>query len=224
MATSKPLASISYNSEEFLHNKLEKWYCEHLIQSYMYICHKGEDGDKDHIHFRIEPNCRIDPMSLIEELVEPVEGNKPLRSRPFRPAKEEDWFLYAIHDATYLKIKYGLDYTKEKLPYYWQDIKVSDGYDLDVAIIRAKQSLKHSSASLCERIMNGENISTMIQQGENVGLINAVKYALQDNDYSRLCKQNKLMKMKLDQIEELLNINKLKLDYDEKGNLILVRE
>lgn len=221
MATSKPLSSVSYNTEEFLHSKLEEWYKDHIIQAYMYIKHIGEDGDKDHIHFRIEPNCRLDPMSLNEELVEPVDGNKPLRSRPFRPSKEEDWFLYVVHDVTYLKIKYGLDNEREKLPYNWEDIKVSDGYDLDIAVIRAKQSMKHTSANLCERIMNGENVSTMIQQGENVGLINAVKYALQDNDYIRLVKNNNLLQKKIDMIEDLLSRNNLKIDYDDNTNMIL---
>ena len=68
--TSNPLSSISYNTESFLKEKLQSWYDNHLIQCFMYIKHKGEDGDKDHIHFRIEPNRRLDPMNLLEDLKE----------------------------------------------------------------------------------------------------------------------------------------------------------
>lgn len=91
MATQKPISTISYNTEAFLKEKLEQWLKAHLISAYLYICHKGEDGDKDHIHLRIELNKRIDPMDLSEELKEylPYE-TKPRGVRPWRPAKEED--------------------------------------------------------------------------------------------------------------------------------------
>ena len=95
MATQKPISSISYNTEAFLKEKLETWLSAHIIQSYQYICHKGEDGDKDHIHLRIEPNKKVDSMVFMEELREYVKGeDKPLGVRPFRPSKEEDWFFF----------------------------------------------------------------------------------------------------------------------------------
>ena len=104
MATQKPISTISYNTEPFLKEKLDTWYQAHIIQAYQYICHKGEDGDKDHIHVRIEPNKKLDPMDLIEQLREYQIGkDKPLGCRPFRPSKEEDWILYAVHDEEYLK-------------------------------------------------------------------------------------------------------------------------
>ena len=125
MATQKPISTISYNTEGFLHEKLEEWREAHIISCYQYIKHIGEDGDKDHIHLRIEPNKRIDPMILQEELKEYQIGKeKPLGCRPFRPSKEEDWYLYSVHDKGYLKIKYGGGEKGEKLPYKWQDIKV----------------------------------------------------------------------------------------------------
>lgn len=103
MATQKPISTISYNSESFLKEKLDIWVKAHIIQAYQYICHKGEDGDKDHIHLRIEPNKKLDPMDLADELKEFIQGkDKPLGVRPFRPSKEEDWFMYVVHDAEYL--------------------------------------------------------------------------------------------------------------------------
>jgi hypothetical protein len=66
---------------------------------------------------KIEPNKKADPTDLIEELRECPSGrDKPLGCRPFRPSKEEDWLLYAVHDEKYLKSKYIED-AKEKLPY-----------------------------------------------------------------------------------------------------------
>ena len=97
MATQKPISTISYNTELFLKEKLDTWYEAHIIQSYQYICHKGEDGDKDHIHVRIEPNKRVDPMDLQVQLREfQIGKEKPLGCRPFRPSKEEDWFFSYI--------------------------------------------------------------------------------------------------------------------------------
>ena len=120
MATQKPISTISYNSEEFLKEKLEIWYKAHIIQAYQYIKHKGEDGDKDHIHLRIEPNKKLDPMTLVEDLREFVVGSdKPLGVRPFRPSKEEDWILYAVHEKKYLDHKSGGGEKGEKLPSSW---------------------------------------------------------------------------------------------------------
>ena len=114
---------------------------------------KGEDGDKDHIHLRIEPNKKLDPMDLQEELREYQVGKeKPLGCRPFRPSKEEDWFLYVVHDSDYLKFKYGGGEKGEKLPYKWQDIKVPEDYDCEIAFIRAKAKLEHTSVNMASRM------------------------------------------------------------------------
>lgn len=190
MATQKPISTISYNSEAFLREKLEAWYEAHIIQAYMYICHKGEDGDKDHIHLRIEPNKRIDPMDLQNELREFTANNpKPLGCRPFRPSIEEDWLLYAVHDEKYLALKYPDD-KSEKIPYKWEDIKASDGYDVEVAYIRAKSKQEHTSSNVASRIMNGEHPKDLILQGENPFIVTSVLRTMQTSDYSRL--QNQL--------------------------------
>ena len=104
--TQKPISTISYNTEPFLKNTLDMLYKQHIIQNYMYIFHKGEDGDKDHFHVRLEPNRRIDPMDIKELFSEYDSKNiKPLGVRPFRPSVEEDWILYALHNKDYLKTK-----------------------------------------------------------------------------------------------------------------------
>lgn len=186
MATQKPISTISYNTEAFLKEKLETWLKAHIIQAYMYICHKGEDGDKDHIHLRVEPNKKLDPMDLQDELKEYQIGKeKPLGCRPFRPSVEEDWILYAVHDEQYLKLKYSGE-KGEKLPYKWQDIKAPEDYDVEIAFIRAKAKMEHTSQNLATRLAQGENPLSLILGGENVYTVNALSRALANNDYQRL--------------------------------------
>lgn len=184
MASQKPLSTISYNSEAFLREKLDDWLDGHIIQCYQYILHKGEDGDKDHIHLRIEPNKRLDPMNLQEALREYVPGNdKPLGCRPFRPSKEEDWFLYVLHDKNYLAFKYGGGDKGEKIPYDISDLRAPFDYDLDIAVSRAKASMKHTAPAIIDQIKNGKSMFDLIASGENIYLMNAIVSALSRTDY-----------------------------------------
>lgn len=223
MATQKPISTISYNSEAFLKEKLEAWLQAHIIQAYQYIKHKGEDGDKDHIHLRIEPNKKLDPMDLQEQLREFVQGQiKPLGVRPFRPSKEEDWYLYAVHDEDYLKVKYGGGERGEKLPYSWQDIVVPDDYDSEIAFIRAKSSLRHSASNMASRLQHGENPISMVFEGENVYTINALMRALQTNDYQRLLEQCNRQSSYLERIFDALESRGLLVQETEFGELVIV--
>lgn len=187
MATQKPISTISYNSEAFLVEKLETWRKAHIIQAYMYIKHKGEDGDKDHIHLRIEPNKKLDPMDLQEQLKEYVRDNpKPLGCRPFRPSKEEDWLMYAVHDEEYLKAKYGSFDKGEKLPYSWEDIKAPEDYDVEIAFIRAKAKMKHTSTNLAKQMAQGKSALSLVSEGENPFMIRSLMQILQKTDYEKL--------------------------------------
>lgn len=188
MATQKPISTISYNTESFLREKLEELYKAHIICAFQYIKHIGEDGDKDHIHLRIEPNRRLDTMDLNERFCEWIQGESlPRRCRPFRPAKEEDWYLYVVHDADYLRLKYGTDGDSDgKIPYDWQEIQVSDGYDLQCAFVRAKASLKHSASSLIRRFRDGDNALDMVAEGANPFTVSSIAKLLSSNEYGVL--------------------------------------
>lgn len=222
MATSKPISSISYNSEEFLRVKLESWLKAHIIQTYMYIKHVGEDGDKNHIHFRIEPNKKLDPMDLQEDLKEYTKDNKkPLGCRPFRPSKEEDWFLYAVHDKEYLRIKYGGGEKGEKLPYKWQDIVTPDNYDLEVAFIRARSKLEHTSSNLMIRLKDGAKPLDLIIEGENAYTVNALSNALRGNDYIRIVAEYNKLKEEYANIKLAITNSDLVL-FDEGGIYLLI--
>lgn len=224
MATQKPISTISYNSEKFLREKLDIWVDAHIIQAYQYIPHKGEDGDKDHIHLRIEPNKKLDPMDLLEQLREYRIGeDKPLCCRPFRPSKEEDWILYAVHDEQYLKAKYGGGEKGEKLPYKWQDIRVSEYYDMEIAYIRAKAYLEHTSVNIASRMQQGENPLNLIMQGENVYTVNALMRALTVTDYQRALDELTRTKEELTALVEAVERLGYSIVNDDDGNINLVK-
>ena len=222
MATQKPISTISYNTEDFLKEKLDLWVHNHIIQTYMYICHKGEDGDKDHIHLRIEPNKKLDPMDLMEELREfKIGEKKPLGCRPFRPSTEEDWFLYAVHDKDYLKLKYNGGDKGEKIPYNWQDIVVPEFYDLEIAFIRAKSKLEHTTVNMATKMQNGIKPMDLILTGENPYVVNALMRAMSNNDYMRLQDEYNATKSQLFKLEQAIYSYGLVIDEDDEGNILL---
>lgn len=222
MATQKPISTISYNTESFLKEKLETWLSAHKIQAYQYICHKGEDGDKDHIHVRVEPNRKLDPMDLMDDLKEYQLGkDKPLGCRPFRPSKEEDWVLYAVHDEDYLKLKYGGGEKGEKLPYKWQDIKVPENYDMEVAFIRAKAYMEHTSVNMATRLQNGADPLSLVLQGENVYTVNALMRTLSTTDYQRVAAELSEVRDRLEKLVDAVDRYGLSIEYDENNVLVL---
>lgn len=222
MATQKPISTVSYNTEPFLKEQLEKWVKAHIIQSFQYICHKGEDGDKDHIHLRLEPNKKLDPMDLTEQLREFEKGkDKPLGVRPWRPSKEEDWYLYVVHDPIYLKLKYGGGEKGEKIPYKWQDIKASEFYDVEVAFIRAKAYLEHTSVNMASKLKKGEEPIDLIMQGENPYMVGAITRLLASNDYTRVCDELQRTLSRLDDLVKAIHDHGLEIEIDQDGNTIL---
>lgn len=108
MRTSKPIATISYNSQEFLVQKLDELMRNHKISDYMFINHYAEiDERKNHIHLWIKPNTLIDTMDIQKFLTELDINNptKPLKCIDFRLSKTDDWILYCQHYAPYLATK-----------------------------------------------------------------------------------------------------------------------
>ena len=111
MKTSKPVSTISYNSEEFLKAKLDYLVRSGEIAFWFYIKHHGEFDDvtnmqdKDHIHLYCEFADRVDTIKLGEMFLEYENGDlnsKPLRCMPFRVSKPYDAILYA-HDVCHTK-------------------------------------------------------------------------------------------------------------------------
>lgn len=222
MATQRPISTISYNTESFLLEKLQSLYDAHIIQAWQYIKHKGEDGDKDHIHLRIEPNKRIDAMDLTEIFKEYEKGkDKPLGVRPWRNSKEEDWYMYSVHDSEYLALKYGGGERGEKLPYDWKEINTSPDYDLETAWVRAKAAQKHSTVNIATQIKDGQSPVDLLFQGENPYTVMNVLRLLSGTDYSRLAADYAKLSEKFESLVDALNREGLIVSYDEKGRLMI---
>lgn len=227
MATRNPLSTISYNSEKFLCETLNRLFNAHIIQSWQFIKHKGEEGDKDHIHLRVVPNKSLDPMSLRDEFKEYVSSSpKPLWILDWRNAKEEDWLLYAVHNEDYLAKKYPWE--NHKIVYDLQDIKCNEGYMLEESYLRALASLRHSSSSIAHSISNGDRPIDLIKKGENPMLVNSIARAFYNSDYTNLQQQYTKLKFdysrvteKLENLLALLKDNSMRVWIDDTGNLML---
>ena len=127
MRTSKPIATISYNSQEFLVHQLEELIKKHKISDYMFINHFAEkDEKKNHIHLWIKPNTLLDTMDFQKHFIEldPQHPLKPFKCIDFRVSAVDDWILYCQHYKAYLASKgesREYHYTKDDFVYYDED-------------------------------------------------------------------------------------------------------
>lgn len=127
MRTSKPIATISYNTQDFLVAKLEELCRNHRISDYMFINHFAEEDErKNHIHLWVKPNTLLDTMNLQQEFMEydPSNPLKPLKCIDFRLSAVDDWILYSQHYAPYLATKgesREYHYSKDDFVYHDED-------------------------------------------------------------------------------------------------------
>ena len=166
MRTSKPISTISYNSETFLKTKLEELIRNHTISDWMFIKHHKEGEDrKDHIHLWISPNKMLDTMSIQDFLKEldPQKPDKPLKCTDFRPSAIDDWILYALHYEPYLKSK------METREYHYQSEDIQC-HDEDTFADNLQHALRGSAFAkqmqMLERIKTNEyEALNMIYEG-----------------------------------------------------------
>ena len=128
MRTTKPISTISYNSQEFLFQKLDELIRNHKISDYMFIFHKAEEDEKkDHVHLWIKPNTLLDTMDIQAFLHEydPTNPLKPLKCIDFRITHDTDeWILYNQHYGSYLASKgesREFHYSREDFCYHDED-------------------------------------------------------------------------------------------------------
>lgn len=143
MNTSKPIATISYNTEAFLSNKLFELRKHGVIDYAMWIKHEADTDDtKAHFHVYIEPSKMIQTNNLVDmfnEIDLLHSDGKPLGVKVFRSSKDTDWTLYALHDEEYLTDK-GLS---RNLHYQVSDIKSTCEYTLNDIVAGAYDQLKN---------------------------------------------------------------------------------
>lgn len=125
MSTTKPISTISYNTEGFLRSKLNELVSNHILADYKYIFHDAEkDEAKNHLHVLLIPNKSIDPMDIQDFLKEPDSSDPlhPLGCIYFRKTNDvDDWLLYVMHHPVYLASKgqsREFIYSKDDFRYY----------------------------------------------------------------------------------------------------------
>lgn len=127
MRTSKPIATISYNTPEYLTQKLDELFRNHKISDWIFISHFAEeDQKKNHIHLWVKPNTLLDTMDLQNHFLQfnPADPKKPFKCIDFRASAIDDFILYNQHYKPYLASKgesREYHYTKDDFVYCDED-------------------------------------------------------------------------------------------------------
>lgn len=183
MRTRKPIATISYNHEEFLRGRLDDLKRRHLISDYMFIPHKKEqDEAKDHIHLWIRPNQTLDTMQIQEEMKEP----NPKERRgciDFVSSDIDEWILYTQHYKPYLASK------GQNREYHYQkeDFRFADEDNFQENYVHAFRGSKWAERNqLLQQLNDGTvKFSELIKSGQiplnMASQLNAFKYLLADD-------------------------------------------
>lgn len=131
MRTTKPISTISFNTPDYLAQKMTELQKSGRISFWAFIPHKAEDdegGKKDHCHLYVEPSKMLQTDDLKDALKEfdPTNPTKPLGCITFKSSKFDPWYLYALHDKRYLASKGQA----RRYHYKHDDIVTSDPDDL----------------------------------------------------------------------------------------------
>lgn len=108
MRTSKPVSTISYNTPAFLRDALARMERNGEIAFWCFVPHKGEGGDKDHVHLYAEPSrlrTQDDWKREYFSEYDPANPTKPLSVTTWRQSNWTDWYKYGLHDPLYLALK-----------------------------------------------------------------------------------------------------------------------
>lgn len=119
------LGNISYNTKEFLVDRLNELFESKKIRFWCAIFHKAESGElKDHWHIFIIPDERIETRELDDFFIETVPNSEPLKCMMWTPVTSKyEWFLYCVHDKNYLLMTFKQD---KKFHYKKEDFIFSD--------------------------------------------------------------------------------------------------
>lgn len=140
MKTRMPFSTISFNTPEFLEQKLSELRNAGKLSEWFFITHKPEDdesGGKEHSHVFFIPSKSIQTDDVRNELKEydPTNPTKPRGTLLMRQSKFGSWYLYSIHDPEYLASKCET----RRYHYRFEDFVTSDPdvfyemhYEIDV--------------------------------------------------------------------------------------------
>jgi hypothetical protein len=163
MRTSKPFSLISYNTKEFLIEKLNELVEYGLVQFWAFIEHLPEEDEKKaHKHLYIIPQKLIDTQR-IEKALQEIDLNdltaKPLGAIFPQSSKFDDWYLYGLHDKKYLA------YKGQKRKYHYNDsafvVSCQDTFQELKNLIDYTEINRLSL--IIEKAENGESLSDIIK-------------------------------------------------------------
>lgn len=154
---------ISYNSQDFLIEKLNELVQCGLVQFWAFIHHKAEEDEKKaHKHLYIIPQKMLDTQR-IEKALQEIDINdltaKPLGAIFPQNSKFDDWYLYGLHDKKYLALK------GQKRQYSYNDnafiVSCQDTFQelknlIDYSAINRMQVI-------FEKAENGESLASIIK-------------------------------------------------------------
>ena len=166
MRTTKPIATISFNTFYYLRLKLDELKKAKIISVYHFIEHLPEDdeaGKKPHIHLYIEPSKLIQTDDLAEHFLEFDAGkpNKPRRCLLFRTSNFGDWYMYAIHDKAYLAAKGQ----SRRYHYDYDDIVTSDPDELYRSVKEIDLSHLTPLREIMQAVESGLSFSEYLKKG-----------------------------------------------------------
>ncbi len=172
MRTSKPIATISYNTPEFLKLKLEELRKAGRVSEWYFIQHQPEeDQKKPHIHLYVVPSKMLQTDDLTREFLQPDPANngKFVTCPRWVSSKFPDWYLYSIHDQAYLASK------GQSRQYHYRlgDIQA---YDQD-ALEESVREIDLTSLNAVKRMMDAQQVGLTFAQFFRTGgvPVNAVR-------------------------------------------------
>ncbi len=163
---SRPISYISWNTDEFLKNKLDELIDRNKIVFYMFMNHKREDDEsKDHKHLFVIPNGVIDTDEFRDLFTEydPTKPDKPIRMSPYKPSKFLDAYLYFLHDKKYLA-----SIGQSRKYHYEPEQFVTSSFDYmhDLYLTSDRSKLNGSKVSLIsDAIENGKSFTDLVESG-----------------------------------------------------------
>nr|CRY96020.1 hypothetical protein [uncultured prokaryote] len=153
MKTSKPFSTISYNSADYLNQKLSELVSRRKIDFFAWVFHyPEEDEKKEHKHLYIVPNGQVDTDQVLDYLLEidPTKPDKPLGCIRPHSSKFADWYLYAIHDTAYLASKgqaRKYHYTQSDVQTCDNDYLLEEIHTIDFAKLGRFNALRDAAVS-----------------------------------------------------------------------------
>lgn len=166
MKTTKPISTISFNTEAYLRLKLEELRKAKRISFWAYIKHIGEDdeaGKKDHFHVYAIPSKMILTDDVREHFVEPDpdKPDKPKGTLLWVSSKWEDWYLYGLHDAEYLESKQLV----KKYHYSALEMRSSDDDELLLLVRTIDRTVYSLQKRMRDAIEQGVTKAMFFSQG-----------------------------------------------------------